>query len=164
MLVYKEFTWILKKYSSKPALLFAEEKERGCCECLIDYTHAIYLLQRSFAEKFSQNLARKKHKEEICCLSLVWGWFFFCYTEEFRKEDCRDFLTDGDLFYTSAFWEDIVALLDVPIETASHSCIQRICQRMIYHGRLWGYFGSLQEAKEEWSDTNPAISVNGEHI
>lgn len=36
-------------------------------------------------------------------LSVIGLGFFFCYTEEFRKEDCRDFLTDGDLFYTSAF-------------------------------------------------------------
>lgn len=59
-----------------------------------------------------------------------------------------------------------MALLDVPIEMASHSCIQRICHRMIYHGHLWlwGYFGSLQETKRELSDTKAAISVKGEHI
>jgi len=59
-----------------------------------------------------------------------------------------------------------VSLLDVPIEMTSRSCAQRICHRMIYHGRLWlwGYFDCLQEAKTQASNTNPAISVKGEHM
>lgn len=34
---------------------------------------------------------------------LLFFAFFSCYTEQFGKEDCTDFLAGGDLCYISAF-------------------------------------------------------------
>lgn len=150
MLVYKEFTWILEKHFSKPALFVLCRTKR---KRMLWTPHWLHPCNLFAPEKLCREVKSIKNKYVVFCLSLL---FFFFATPK-SLEDCRDFLTDGVLFYISAFWEELVSLLDIPIKIASRSCAQRIHDRMIYRGH-WQPMNCI------FMEDNKKISVRSQSI